>query len=73
MKTLPAQLRAWRRRLGLSQSGAALRLGIPKRTVENWEQGTNAPRGLALQSLLATIRTPSPPRLRASAVKTPNP
>ena len=35
----PADLTAWRNRLGLSQSGAAARLNTPVDTYQNWEQG----------------------------------
>jgi len=56
--TLSKNLRAWRGRQGLSQSQAAARLGINVRSIENWEQGANAPTGLAMTALLALI-TPS--------------
>jgi DNA-binding transcriptional regulator YiaG len=48
---LPAQLRAWRKRRKLSQSGAAIRLRMSKRTLQEWEQGRAIPRGLALTAL----------------------
>ena len=32
-----------RARLGLSQQGMSDATGIPKRTIENWETGVNAP------------------------------
>lgn len=43
----PADLRALRARLGLSQSGLAARLGISARTLQGWEQGRRTPRGPA--------------------------
>jgi transcriptional regulator with XRE-family HTH domain len=54
-----SQLREWRERLGLTQAGAAAVLGVSQRAVENWEQGVNQPRGLALRALLQVISEPS--------------
>ena len=45
--TFAARLRGWRERENLSQSEAALRLQISKRTLQEWEQGRAAPQGLA--------------------------
>ena len=45
--TFPARLRAWRKRENLSQSEAALRLQISKRTLQEWEQNRAEPHGLA--------------------------
>lgn len=42
-----ARLRGWRRRENLSQSEAALRLQISKRTLQEWEQGRAIPHGIA--------------------------
>ena len=36
-------LRAWRKRVGLSQLDLAARLGIDKSTVNRWEAGTRSP------------------------------
>lgn len=36
-------LKAWRRNRGLSQQGAAKALGIPKRTIQNWEVARTMP------------------------------
>ena len=55
MTTIPAQLRHWRKARGLSQSQAAPVLGLTKRTLENWEQGTTQPRGLARAHLLQLL------------------
>jgi len=38
----PRRLRAWRERNNLSQSEAALKLQISKRTLQEWEQGRSA-------------------------------
>ena len=54
--TLSTELRAWRRIHGLSQGGAAVQLGVSRRSLENWEQGVNAPTGLALTALLALLQ-----------------
>jgi putative transcriptional regulator len=48
---LREQLRAWRRKHGLSQSEAGLKLQISRRTLQEWEQGRAMPRGLALIAL----------------------
>ena len=52
---LREQLRAWRRKYDLSQSEAALKLQISRRTLQEWEQGRAMPRGLALVSLRQVI------------------
>lgn len=44
---LSDELRAWRHKLNLSQSEAALKLQISKRTLQEWEQGRAEPEGLA--------------------------
>ena len=45
------EVKAIRARLGVSQDGFAMLIGVSKRTVENWEQGRRAPAGTA-RSLL---------------------
>lgn len=45
--TFQRRVRAWRERENISQSKAALRLQISKRTLQEWEQGRAAPNGLA--------------------------
>jgi DNA-binding transcriptional regulator YiaG len=45
--TFAVRLRGWRERENLSQSEAALRLQISKRTLQEWEQGRATPQGLA--------------------------
>jgi DNA-binding transcriptional regulator YiaG len=54
--TFPRQLRAWRKRGNLSQSEAALRLKISKRTLQEWEQGRAEPHGLARRAVQNVIR-----------------
>jgi DNA-binding transcriptional regulator YiaG len=48
---LPGQLRAWRKRNGLSQWTAAMALGMSKRTLQEWEHGRASPRGLTRTAL----------------------
>jgi len=52
----PRRLRAWRERHNLSQSEAALKLQISKRTLQEWEQGRAAPRGFARTAIEEAIR-----------------
>src|SRR5204863_577570 len=53
---LSARLRAWRERNDFSQSEAALRLQISKRTLQEWEQKRAEPRCLALAAIEKAIR-----------------
>jgi DNA-binding transcriptional regulator YiaG len=46
-QSLARRLRAWREGKNLSQSEAALKLQISKRTLQEWEQDRSAPRGFA--------------------------
>jgi DNA-binding transcriptional regulator YiaG len=48
-------LRAWRKRNRLSQSQAALKLKVSRRTLQEWEQGRATPRHLALETLREKI------------------
>ena len=50
-----ARLRAWRKRENLSQSEAALRLQISKRTLQEWEQGRAIPNGIARVAVESAI------------------
>src|SRR5581483_11526348 len=52
----PRRLRSWRERNNLSQSEAALKLQISKRTLQEWEQGRAAPRGFARTAIEKAIR-----------------
>jgi DNA-binding transcriptional regulator YiaG len=45
----------WRKRHKLSQSEAALKLQISRRTLQEWEQGRARPRHLAMEALRAKI------------------
>ena len=53
---LSVRLRAWREKNDLSQSEAALRLQISKRTLQEWEQERAEPRGLASAAIGKAIR-----------------
>jgi len=55
-RSFPLQLRAWRERENLSQSEAALKLQISKRTLQEWEQARAAPRGFARTAVEKAIR-----------------
>jgi len=46
--TIGERIKRKRKREGLSQTQAAQAWEIPKRSIQNWEQGVYAPRGLAL-------------------------
>ena len=50
------ELRAWRQKRNLSQSEAALRLQISKRTLQEWEQGRAEPEGLARVAIQKLVR-----------------
>lgn len=55
MHAIPdVDVRAVRKKLGLSQDKFALRFGIPTATLRNWEQGHRKPEGTA-RILLAII------------------
>lgn len=49
-QSFPLRLRAWRQRENLSQSEAALKLQISKRTLQEWEQARATPHGFAHRS-----------------------
>lgn len=48
---IQARLRAARAKLNLTQQQLAALLGVALRNIENWEQNTATPRGLALEAL----------------------
>jgi len=54
--SLSDELRAWRRKHNLSQSEAALKLQISKRTLQEWEQGRAEPEGLARSAIQKIVR-----------------
>lgn len=54
----PIDVKAIRKRLGLSQEGFARLLGVSVSTVRNWEQNRRQPRGAAQMLLLIAQRRP---------------
>jgi DNA-binding transcriptional regulator YiaG len=52
---LGRRLRRWRDKNNLSQSEAALKLRVSKRTLQEWEQGRAEPRHLAWEAITAII------------------
>jgi len=53
--SLGERLHGWRERCNLSQSEAALKLKVSKRTLQEWEQGRATPAHLALVALDSVI------------------
>jgi DNA-binding transcriptional regulator YiaG len=47
---------AWRAARNITRVEAARRLGIPYRTLEDWEHGLHAPRGYARRAIEARLR-----------------
>lgn len=56
MQTFAELVRAWRERRGITRAEAGRRLRIPYRTLEYWEAGQHAPRGMARRVLEARFR-----------------
>ena len=54
-KSLSERLYDWRKKKDLSQSEAALKLKISKRTLQEWEHGRAEPRHLAMEAIAAVI------------------
>lgn len=54
-KSLSERLYDWRKRNDLSQSEAALKLQISRRTLQEWEQGRAEPRHLASDALTVLL------------------
>lgn len=59
--SLGERLYSWRERCNFSQSEAALKLKVSKRTLQEWEQGRAAPAHLALVALERVIGGPIKP------------
>jgi DNA-binding transcriptional regulator YiaG len=55
-KSLAERLYEWRRKKDFSQSEAAVKLQISKRTLQEWEQGRAEPRHLALDAINLLIK-----------------
>ena len=54
-KSLGERLRDWREAKGLSQSEAAMKLKVSKRTLQEWEQGRAEPRHLGMEAIIGLI------------------
>ena len=54
----PSEVKAIRRKSGLSQAGFAARYGLNLRTLQDWEQGRVQPDGPARAYLLVILREP---------------
>jgi DNA-binding transcriptional regulator YiaG len=54
-ESLSERIYQWREARNLSQSEAAIKLRLSKRTLQEWEQGRAAPTHLALIALETTI------------------
>jgi len=57
-ESLSERIYQWREAHNLSQSEAAMKLKLSKRTLQEWEQGRAAPTHLGLIALEATIGRP---------------
>ncbi len=58
-KWTPAAVRRLRKKLGLTQEGLARRLEVSWVTVNRWERGHSAPRGLSVKALDAVAKRAS--------------
>ncbi len=54
-RSLSERLYDWRKKNDLSQSEAALKLKISKRTLQEWEHDRSEPRHLAMEAVGAVI------------------
>jgi len=57
-KYKPVDIKKIRQRAGVSQSSFARMIGVNKRTLQNWEQGTRKPRGPAQALLRVFVENP---------------
>jgi DNA-binding transcriptional regulator YiaG len=55
-ETLPDLLKKWREAKGLTKADAARTLGIPYRTLQDWELGNRTPRGFALRAIIGRLK-----------------
>jgi len=58
MQDMARYARRIRRRLGLSQTELARRIGVPHETIRNWEQGKRCPTGAARALLRVLDKAP---------------
>ena len=57
-KKFKKTLVAWRKDNGYTQQEAADRLGVSRRSLENWEQERAMPQGFGLKAMLKLIEDP---------------
>ena len=57
-KKFKKTLVAWRKDNGYTQQEAADRLGVSRRSLENWEQERAMPQGFGLSAMLNIIQEP---------------
>ena len=55
-KKFARKLKEWREESGYTQQEAADRLGVSRRSLENWEQERAMPQGFGLSAMLKVIR-----------------
>jgi DNA-binding transcriptional regulator YiaG len=61
-KEFAKTLVAWRERNDYTQQDAADKLGVSRRSLENWEQERAMPQGFGLQAMLKTIKDDKAPQ-----------
>ena len=57
-KQFKKALQDWRNANGYTQQEAADKLGVSRRSLENWEQERAMPQGFGLNAMLGTIGVP---------------
>jgi transcriptional regulator with XRE-family HTH domain len=56
LPTFGQQIREWRQAVGIGRHIASQRLGVSKRTIENWEQGRAEPGEIHRARVLSVLR-----------------
>jgi len=57
-KKFARKLKEWREESGYTQQEAADKLGVSRRSLENWEQERAMPQGFGLSAMLKIIKEP---------------
>jgi DNA-binding transcriptional regulator YiaG len=55
-ESLPALIKQWRKKKGVTKAEAARKLNIPYRTLQDWELGNRTPRGFALRAITERLK-----------------
>ena len=63
VKLLADQLFTWRVKANLSRKDLAVRCGVSKQTIANWESGASEPTWKSLQKLMSALSPQDPLRL----------